>query len=132
MRRRWMAPPTSTRGSAYDLRHGPPLLQGLAQAYAVPELLLAQWWRALSQAQWSQASQWREALCRFRPTHPTAQAFWEEACTPTAVVTILEGLVKEGTLYRQTASQIEERLLRHVDAHGQWRGTAPRGTHDAA
>ena len=128
MRRR--RPRASTAGAAYVPRLGPPLLQGLAQAYALPEPLLLSWWRALCAAQWSEACAWREAVICWRPTHPTAQAFWAESCTPGAVMAVVEALVREGTLYRQTASQIETRLLASVTHAGTWVGhpspTAPR------
>ena len=122
MPRAWMRPRSSTAGAAYEPRLGPPLLQGLAQAYHLPEHLLRSWWRALCTAQWSEAEAWREALIAFRPDQPQARAVWETACSPAAVLHILELLVAERCLSRQTASQIEERLLPHVDKKGAWYG----------
>ena len=109
-----------SRGAAYEPRLGPPLLQGLAQAYHLPEHLLRSWWRALCAAQWSEAQAWREALIAFRPDQPQARAVWETACSPSAVVHILELLVAERTLTRQAATGIEDVLLPHVGRTGEW------------
>lgn len=120
MRQRGARPRNSLAGARYEPRLGPPLLQGLAQAYDLPEPLLRHWWRALCAAQWSEATAWREALIAFHPDAPQARAVWETACSPAAVVHILEVLVAERTLTRQAATGIEDVLLPHVGREGEW------------
>src|SRR5262245_52418887 len=107
MRRRWQRPRNSTRGSRYEPRLGPPLLQAFAQSWGLPEPLVRHWWRALCDAQWSEAAQWRERVIALTPQDACARGFVEVDCSPRVLVGLLELLVREGTLARPTASQIE-------------------------
>jgi hypothetical protein len=122
MRRRWQAPRNSLKGSRYPVGLGPPLLQALCASWQLPEPLQVHLWRALCQATWSQAAQWRECVLAFHPAHQDARQFVAVACSPLCLVAVLEQLVQEGVLSRPAASQIEERLLTYVDAQGQWCG----------
>jgi hypothetical protein len=69
-------------------------------------------WRALCQARWSASAQFREELIAFYPTTDDAtRTFLHEACSPARLMQVLESLVQERYLTRQTASRIENRIL---------------------
>ena len=123
MRRRFLTPRNSPAGARYEPKYGPPLLTALLESWGCQGGERLALWRALCDAQWSLASQWREALIHFTPEQGDARLFVEGACLPAALVAVLEGLVKEGVLPRQTASAIEEKLLGHVTKEGAWYGT---------
>src|SRR5262245_2912703 len=112
MRRRWLRPRDSLKGSAYETRLGPPILQALGVARQVPEHLLRAWWRGLCEARWSEAVAWRERAIAWHPSAPDARQFWEEQCTPQAVLHVVELLVAEGTLRRPAASVLAEHVLK--------------------
>ena len=85
------------------------------------------WWTALTQAQWSEARSWRQALQYFdaRPVGPTAKLdavlpFLRQTSPPARVVRVLEALVQEKRLSRGEASAIEEQVLRCVNCRGEW------------
>src|SRR5215471_15885687 len=118
MRRRWQAPRNSLAGSRYQPQNGPPLLVALAQSWGLPAPQQWAWWRALCTAQWPEAVAFREAVIAFTPEHEDARAFVHTTCSPRGLVKVLELLVREGLLFRQTATQIEEGLLRQTDARG--------------
>lgn len=124
-RRSWMRPGSSTRGARYDPRHGPPIVATLTASWHLPEPQRYGLWRAICQAQWSEVSTWREAVVCFHPTRQDAAAFLQTQCSPQALMHVLELLVAEGALLRQSASQIETHLLQYVDRQGRWVGTAP-------
>ena len=120
MRRRGLAPRASTAGSRYEAKLGPPIFQTLADHWDVPEHLARSWWKALMQAEWSEAAGWRETLIAFHPARQDPRALVTDACPPATVVAVLELLVREHCLHRGTATKIEERLLSHVNAGGRW------------
>jgi hypothetical protein len=71
---------------------------------------------------------WRERVIAFDPTREEPRAFLDETCAPATLVAILESLVQEGCLARRAATAIEEKLLAHVTAHGDWNGRMSRLT----
>jgi hypothetical protein len=128
MRRRYLRPRNSLKGSRYEGHYGPPLLQTLAEAWGLAPVERAALWRGLCHAAWSETVALREALIRFRPVSREAMhAFLCEVFTPAAVVVCLERLVQEQVLSRQLASRVEERLLRHTGADGRWQPQPPGG-----
>ena len=123
MRRRFLKPRNSLTGARYEPKYGPPLLTALLESWGCQGGERLALWRALCDARWSLAAQWREALIHFTPERQDARLFVEADCHPAALVAVLEGLVHEGVLPRQTASRIEERLLQQVSKEGAWYGT---------
>src|SRR5262245_30460433 len=122
MRRRWGQPRNSLQGSRYQAKNGPPLLVALGTSWGLPESQQGALWRALCRAQWSEAVAFREAVIAFAPEREQAHTVVHTTCSPRGLVTVLEALVGEGLLFRQTASAIEDALLRQTDACGRWKG----------
>ena len=88
-------------------------------------------WRALSQAQWSAAVQWREQFLAFDKPDRTVssdlvETFLEEVASPQQIMKVLGELMEEKRLLRRDAHQLEEEVLRHVDHTGQWKHHARR------
>src|SRR5262245_25272776 len=123
MRRRWQTPRNSLQGARYQPGNGPPLLVALGQSWGLAEHQQRAWWKALCAAQWSQAVAFREAVIAFSPEREGAREVVHTTCNPHAVVTILEALVEEGVLWRETATQIEEGVLSQTDRAGRWKGS---------
>jgi len=117
--RRWMQPRTSTPRT-YEAKLGPPIVQAFSKTWGLDESLARHWWRALCESQWSEAVAWREAVIHFSPAQQAAREFVETTCSPSSLVALLELLVQEKVLYRQTASHIELRLLEQVNREGRW------------
>jgi hypothetical protein len=128
MRRRWLQPRASLRGSKFQAQNGPPIFQALAQLWGLVDHEERGWWRGLCCATWSTSVAWRERLIAFAPEQPDARRFVEAQCVPAALVAVLEDLVREGAMTRQCASTIEEKILVLVDAHGVWHGSPLVGT----
>ena len=121
--RRWMQPRNALAGSRYEAKLGPPVLVAYGASWHLAEHEKLALWRALCQARWSLASGWRDHLIHFHPEGEDARQFVAVECNPARVVQILENLVREGVLSRETASRIEMKLLRQVTAQGQWVGS---------
>jgi hypothetical protein len=98
------------------------VFRAFAQYWDLPGALAQQWWRALSLAEHGRPLSWRQALLLYGPA-PTGDSrhLIHSASAPQKVMDVLEDLVEEGLLSRQTASQIQERVLRQVSRDGRWR-----------
>ena len=103
----------------------PTLLICLARCCGIAGTLISTLWFALQHAEDAAAVQFRERLLVFesRPiATPEATArFWDTHMQPRQLVALIEALVEEGRLARQTATAMENHVLRHVLADGRWR-----------
>src|SRR5262245_45673266 len=101
----------------------PRLLWELCHAWDFQERQTAALVSALDQTRWVRPLLWKAALAQYagRGWRGT-DALVQEACTPLAVLTVVEDLVGESTLPRDTAKVMERRILDHVGAMGHWRG----------
>jgi hypothetical protein len=120
MRRQWMRPRNSLKGSRYDVQSGPPILQVLTEAWGLAPVERAALWRALCASTWTDTVALREALIAFRPDRQDGRTFLSEVFTPTAAVACLERLVQEKLLTRPLATRVEERLLHETGTDGRW------------
>ena len=109
-----------SRGAAYEPRRGPPLGKAWPRPTTRRRSGSGSSWRALCAAQWSEAQAWREALYRLSSGPASGPGVTDRACSPSAVVHILQLLVAERTLTRQAATGIEDVLLPHVGRTGEW------------
>lgn len=104
--------------------HGPPSWQIVVRdLWCLPESDANAFWHALSQSTYSRPMAMRQRFALAGYAHITTR-FWQDFCSPPAVMAVLEALAHEGRLSRHRASRIEASLLREVNQHGQWRGDA--------
>ena len=78
-------------------------------------------WGALSRARFSRAVAFREQVRLMGVIRLSGRAL-APLCHAASLLAVLECLVHERLLSRRQCTQIEERLLRHIDRHGQWQG----------
>lgn len=105
------------------MRRLPPLVRCLGEVWHLERWQTQALWKALMSARWSQACELKRLLVYYNQlgaNEARSQHVLETLCTPQHVLGILEALVQEKRLTRSTASQIEDALLRQVDARGQW------------
>jgi hypothetical protein len=106
----------------------PPVLwQCLADYWALTPAEAKAWWRALTASRWTTATALHRALSYFQPPPPSAagvdavREFWMVAITPPRTLKVLDELAREGTLERQTARVVQEKVLHMIDANGHWK-----------
>ena len=82
---------------------------------------------ALSDATWSEARAWAEAVQAFdlAPPHGPEKlelvvSFLQDVSPPARVVAVLEALHQEQLLTRREATQLEEHVFDCVDRQGRW------------
>ena len=83
-------------------------------------------WTALAQSTRTRPQAMRQRFALAGLTH-ISNKFWQDFCAPAAVMSVLEDLCAERRLTRQRATKIEEVVLRHITADGDWRGERRRG-----
>jgi hypothetical protein len=103
----------------------PPLWQTLAQLWHLDDQEAWRCWRALYRAKWSLAASFRQRLVHFegQPAYQRltgVDALVREHLTPADVLAVLEALTAEGLLSGRDRIQIEEKVLRCVNAAGTW------------
>jgi hypothetical protein len=104
----------------------PVLLKTLCEYWGLSPSLERQLWQALFHAKCLEASSFRQMLAYVDVVPNTVDKLamvgelFDAAITPERMMTLLEGLVLEGRMSRLVATQIEEHLLRQVDATGAW------------
>jgi hypothetical protein len=59
--------------------------------------------------------------CAGEPSRAVVTVFFARHCAPNDLVTLIETLVQEQVLLRRDGRRIEEVLLGHCDAQGQWK-----------
>jgi hypothetical protein len=105
-------------------------LSPLLASWLVLERDRQRWLLAVREAHWSATTAWRERLQSAALTANTAAI--EALLTPGFLVHMTERLYGERLIKRGTASRVQEAILRHTDARGQWRELVspidPRGT----
>jgi hypothetical protein len=109
----------------------PPLWLTLAQYWRLSERQTRQTWAALYRARWQVASAWRMVLVHFEGQHPSLRSpervwnFLSVNVQPETCINVIEALISERLLSRREGSQIEEHILSHVSADGDW--AIPKG-----
>jgi hypothetical protein len=104
----------------------PPLWLTLAQYWGLSERQTRQVWTAIYRARWQVAAAWRMSLTHFEGQHPRlrsperVQHFLRENVMPETIVNVVEALISERLLSRVEGGQIEEKILVHVGATGDW------------
>jgi hypothetical protein len=103
----------------------PVLLGTFATCAGIPLDVMSAFWFAVDHAEGAPAVRFRERLLVFesRPiaTPEATGHFWDAHMQPRQLVALIEALVEEGRLARQTATAMEDHVLRHVLADGRWR-----------
>jgi hypothetical protein len=102
----------------------PKIWQLFSTYFGLPPPLSRAWYRALEQAQWSEARTFYQTLIVFE-ARPAAAIdavvrFTQEIATPAAVVGVLERLRQEGVLRPADVRALEELVLARVDREGRW------------
>jgi hypothetical protein len=107
---------------------GPPRLWGWLWAEWCPLPASLAWvlWRAVLKAQWSTATQWREQFLAFEKpdrvlSRDLVEAFLAEHASPQQMMALVEQLMEERRLLKRDGRQVQDRLLAHVDRHGEWK-----------
>jgi hypothetical protein len=103
----------------------PALLVCFARCCGMELHLMRAFWFALACAEHETAVHFRERLLVFESRPIVTQAatahFWDRHMQPQQLVALIESLVEEERLARQTATAMEDHVLRHVLADGRWR-----------
>jgi len=111
-RGRWSRPRNSFVTAHDVMQDGPSIFVTLTTSWGLVDHERYAFWRALSQATWSQAVAFRQDLLAFYPVSDTVtRVFLDEAMNPVRLMAVCEALVQEGYLTRATASRIEGRIL---------------------
>jgi hypothetical protein len=107
---------------------GPPTVWGWLWREWVPMPASVSWvlWRALCKAQYPPADAWRARLNAFDApdrllSRDLVEDFLQEIATPHALMEVVEALMKEHVLLRRDGHRVQEQILRHVTASGQWK-----------
>jgi hypothetical protein len=85
-----------------------------ADAYAL--------WQALCRSRWSEGQALKGVFHLHQHGHSVGYGLelLRGQLAPPRLIRVIEQLVKEGRLERQTASRVEEKILAHTDATGAW------------
>jgi hypothetical protein len=85
------------------------------------------WWRALGKSPWSACEELRTTVLRYdRHPYPGQQPEAErvqmsDLIAPGQLLMVIEDLIRQQLLLRRDGAVIEEKILRRLDRHGEWR-----------
>jgi hypothetical protein len=96
----------------------PPILDHFIRYLRVPYTLAAQWWRALGQARWSEASALRQSFLLHVSVPFDTRGLVHKTASPQALVHVLTMLEKENLLAHRTMNRIMEFIVHCTDKDG--------------
>ncbi len=78
-------------------------------------------WQGMASCPWSEVVSFRQKLLLWPTIETGRTAAIFHGLTPPMVLTIIDLLVRDRRLSKKEATQLEEAILNHIDAKGDWK-----------